>query len=230
MIDKPKRLINLAKICITIAETASVKVAVIKQHGKGMMRLTAAEVELASLREAAFTWLDSDYKPRMVLRPDATIAWMNLGARRLIERCPAKLVAEQMLRLAECSHDAQLHRFIEHLDAEPGSLAIKFEGEDSFCVFRGWRMPAIDRSCIEIRFSNLVNAPGLIDFASVFGLTASEARTAAALYGGLSARGIADGHSISIDTVRSHIRQIYSKMGVSGREQLFRQLDAFRID
>jgi DNA-binding CsgD family transcriptional regulator len=195
-----------------------------------MMRLTGAEVELAALREVAFTWLDSDSKPRMVLRPDATIAWMNLGAQRLIERCPALVVANHILRLADSSRDAQLHRFIEHLDTTQRSLAIKFEGEDSYCVFRGWRMPAIDRYCIEVRFSGLVDTPALLDFASVFGLTASEARTAAALYGGLSARDIADNHSISIDTVRSHIRQVYSKMGVSGREQLFRQLDAFRID
>lgn len=104
--------------------------------------------------------------------PDASILWMNSGAQRLIARCPAIAVVDESLRLADGRDDFQFLRFLEQLGWKQASLAIKFEGEASFCVFRGWRMPSTDRCCIEIRFSNMIHAPDLGDFAKVFGLTA----------------------------------------------------------
>lgn len=194
------------------------------------MRADTEDLEMTMLGEVAFAWLAADHRPRMIVRPDGTLLWANPGAQRLFQDCPGMTVAYDVIHLSDPAHDASFHNFLRGVTTGPQTIALKFEGEASFCVFRGHRIAGIDGCCVDVRFASTSHPPSLTDFDHVFGLTASEARIALALYGGQSARDIADEHGISIDTVRSHIRQIYSKIGVSGREQLFRQLDAFRID
>lgn len=195
------------------------------------MRADTDDLEMTTLGEIAFAWLAADHRPRMIVRPDATVLWANPGARRLFEDCPGMTLDHDVIHLDDAAQNAGFHNFLRSVTSHQSqTMALKFEGESSFCVFRGHRIAGIDGCCIDIRFASSGHPPSLADFDHVFGLTASEARTAIALYGGQSARDVADEQSISIDTVRSHIRQIYSKIGVSGREQLFRQLDAFRID
>ncbi|MFD1789254.1 helix-turn-helix transcriptional regulator [Sphingomonas floccifaciens] len=195
------------------------------------MQADTSDFELTTLGEIAFAWLAADHRPRMIVRPDGTVLWANAGAHRLFRECSGMSVAHDVIHLTDPDHDASFHGFLRSVTTtESHTMALKFEGEASFCVFRGHRIPGIDGCCIDVRFSSTSHPPSLLGFDHVFGLTASEARTAIALYGGQSAREVADEQSISIDTVRSHIRQIYSKIGVSGREQLFRQLDAFRAD
>ena len=194
------------------------------------MRFDGGTFKPSTLHSAAFDWIAVDHRPRMVVRTDGSILWTNLSAQRLLAECSGINAVDQVIHLSNPEHDAQFHAFLRNVTANPHTMALKFDGESSFCVFRGHWVESVGGCCIEVRFSSNNRSPHLIDFDHVFGLTRSEAQTATALYGGQSAREIADKLRISIDTVRSHIRQLYSKIGVSGREQLFRQLDAFRLD
>jgi DNA-binding CsgD family transcriptional regulator len=58
-------------------------------------------------------------------------------------------------------------------------------------------------------------------FAKVFHLTSTERRVVEALFAGQTAEQIGGEFSISIGTVRAHIRHIYEKLGVASREALF---------
>lgn len=57
------------------------------------------------------------------------------------------------------------------------------------------------------------------DLAAEFALTSTQGSVLASLVEGLSARAIAERHAISLATVRSHIGQILSKLGVESRLQ-----------
>ena len=54
-----------------------------------------------------------------------------------------------------------------------------------------------------------------------FGLTRSEDEVLQSLLGGMRVNEIAEARGLSVATVRSHVRGIYSKLGVNSREQLF---------
>jgi DNA-binding CsgD family transcriptional regulator len=71
--------------------------------------------------------------------------------------------------------------------------------------------------------------PAWADFSHIFHLTASEHMVIGCLLAGQSADTVAAGHGISLETVRTHIRHIYAKLGVNSREQMFRRLAPFRI-
>lgn len=194
------------------------------------MRAEGAVLDFGALHDVASAWLAADQRPRLVLRSNSRVLWINAGAERLLDECRGIDAVDGAIRLSDPEDDARLHAFLRDTSSAPQTMAVKFEGEDSFCVFRGRRIAGMDGVCVDVRYSSTHYRPTLADFAPIFGLTASEARTASALYSGQNAREVADERRISVDTVRSHIRQLYSKIGVSGREQLFRQLDAFRTD
>lgn len=67
------------------------------------------------------------------------------------------------------------------------------------------------------------------DFDKVFGLTRAETVVVKRLVGGEPAEAIAAELSVALDTVRTHVRRVYVKLGVNNREQLFSKLSAFRI-
>src|SRR3546814_4435442 len=62
----------------------------------------------------------------------------------------------------------------------------------------------------------------------IFGVTKAEQHVLADLLGGHDADHISKMRQISVETVRSHIRAIYSKVGVRSREALFHKLQPFR--
>ncbi|MFN3815124.1 helix-turn-helix transcriptional regulator [Brevundimonas sp.] len=67
------------------------------------------------------------------------------------------------------------------------------------------------------------------DFAPYFDLTRSEAAIVKRLVDGQTPAAVAEQLGLSIETVRTHIRRIYNKLGVSSREQLFAAVASFRI-
>ena len=67
------------------------------------------------------------------------------------------------------------------------------------------------------------------DFPKVFGLTRAETVVVKLIVGGAPADMIAEELSVALDTVRTHVRRIYAKLGVNNREQLFSRISPFRI-
>lgn len=66
------------------------------------------------------------------------------------------------------------------------------------------------------------------DFGGLFGLTPSEVEVVKLLIAGQRAEEAATSLGISLETVRTHIRRAYVKLGINSREQLFALLSAFR--
>jgi DNA-binding CsgD family transcriptional regulator len=68
--------------------------------------------------------------------------------------------------------------------------------------------------------TTLLPAPKLNVVSSALGLTLAEARVAVALSEGHSTTTIADQLSISVETVRTHLKRIYGKLGVERQSHL----------
>ena len=102
----------------------------------------------------------------------------------------------------------------------------------SHILFRLRRLETAGQSCavglIHQDCSELA-LPEFADLGAAFGLTKSEHEAVVMLHRGLVADQIAIELSVSVDTVRSHIKGIYQKLGVCSREALFRKLQPYRL-
>ena len=67
------------------------------------------------------------------------------------------------------------------------------------------------------------------DFGEALRLTRAETAVVKRILEGAKAEVIAEEQGISVETVRTHIRRMYGKLGVSGREQLFAVVAPFRL-
>ena len=67
------------------------------------------------------------------------------------------------------------------------------------------------------------------DLDKVFQLTPAEYRVLGEMIEGRTADAIARAMKLSIETVRSHIRHIYTKLQVSSREELFSKIRPYRL-
>jgi len=68
------------------------------------------------------------------------------------------------------------------------------------------------------------------DFAPHFDLTRSESAVVKRLVVGKPASVVAEELELSIETIRTHVRRVYNKLGISSREQLFAIAGQFRLD
>ena len=67
------------------------------------------------------------------------------------------------------------------------------------------------------------------DFHKVFELTPAETVVVKLIVGGAAVDLIAEELLVALDTVRTHVRRIYAKLGINNREQLFSKISPFRI-
>ncbi|MBX9460703.1 MAG: helix-turn-helix transcriptional regulator [Brevundimonas sp.] len=72
-------------------------------------------------------------------------------------------------------------------------------------------------------------APLWPDLGRIFGLTPAEAAIVHGLVSGSGAGELAVDHGVALETVRTHIRRAYHKLGVSSREQLYAAVSPLRV-
>ncbi len=188
-----------------------------------------AHLDVETLKSIAAEWLGVDLCPRLILAHDRTIRWTNARAREILAQVPTVLVAQERLSFRHAVDESRFGEFLEGNDEALRTTAIAFDGGASHVVFRARYIARYDNFCVEISLDHAGHSPKLANIAQVFGLTSSEAKTAVALFEGESVTGIASLHKVSVGTVRTHVRQIYAKLGTGNREQFFRRLQAFRI-
>ncbi len=71
--------------------------------------------------------------------------------------------------------------------------------------------------------------PVYVGLDSAFGLTAGERRVMMRLVDGDTLPAIAKSLGVSVETIRTHVRNIYGKTEVSSRAELFSLVRAFRL-
>lgn len=82
---------------------------------------------------------------------------------------------------------------------------------------------------LTIQRASLEQSSEWIEFRDVFDLTNTESQVLGECLRGLTPQAIADCHHLSINTVRTHFRHIYEKLGVNNMQDLQRKLSGYRL-
>ncbi|MDO1559674.1 helix-turn-helix transcriptional regulator [Brevundimonas sp. 2R-24] len=156
--------------------------------------------------------------------------WANSAARDLLDQ--GRQLALSGGRLA-CA-DRRWQRSLDELGAAASGTAIVLPpvGDCEALVLRGRTMRAPGEPVLLGVTAYSLSDTGrflLPDLRNVYELTPAEMRVLRCLMDGLTADGLAQALSITIETARTHIRRIYAKMGVSSREQLICLASRYRV-
>lgn len=181
------------------------------------------------------TWLDKDRQAKFLIDDQMHVLWQNrAGLVWLRDRhAPLKLAAGR-LAANDSSLRARLAAAVDKCQANDDraglTVAIKEQGaEHDWLLCLRHVGPLGGRSTLElaIRHLNSDQAHDLVGLRDAFQLTASEEAILAQMVKGNTVEVIASGTGSSRETVRTHVRRAYSKMGVSSREEMFRRMRPF---
>lgn len=175
-------------------------------------------------------WAESHAVPLLLVTADLTVLWCNPEAQTFRDRWPNIGVDAGRLFLAERHRTAALRDRLGTVGLTPVAWVCDITG--SRFIFK------IEPVCPEgqdaaflITIQPMDDTGRYLwaDVATAFGLTVSENRVVRLLISGLSVEALARDLSISIETVRTHVRRVYAKLGVNGREQMFSVILPYRL-
>lgn len=185
----------------------------------------------ANETDIALAFVAWDGVGRLAVDDSRRLLWANESGRHILEQTAVIEVVNavlvlpanddheafcQLLADAQCGavHVLGLHRTTAILVQRQGSIALR--GTIAHCLTIACASADPER----LRYP---------DFRIMFGLTRAEDRTLSGLLSGSPVEEVAANHGVSIETVRTHVRRIYTKLGVRSREALFHKVGAYRM-
>lgn len=185
------------------------------------------------LRDAALTWLDSSTVARLIVNQAFEILWANKAARlSLTER---EFIEEQdgLFCMTRVAVTAALQARLPELHDNDIVVHSFNEGDLRGLVVIIRQLPSQSTPeqlyGLELRWANEAESARYSGYRAYYGVTHAEDRVLGQLLKGHNVESCAATLNITLDTVRSHIRQLYSKMNVSSREALFYAMAPFRV-
>lgn len=188
--------------------------------GRGMR---AAEAFVADPDPAPYLHelVDAHPVPVILTDPLLTVLWSNVEGSQLLRGHRDFALRNGRLCLATQEATGAFRQFLE--SQANGVRAWLYVNDDACWLIRIQRLFPLGRSpgyAFTI-FPSGRDLPYVWPELDALGLTAAECRVLKGLLNGRAAQDLAEDLAISSETVRTHIRRIYAKLGVSNREQLF---------
>jgi len=179
----------------------------------------------------SLAWSAGFSVPALIVAPEMDPIWINRTGVSLLEAGEDFCLVDGRLACADPTLRGEFRDFVASVRTAPGvwvyganaSVRMLVRGEP---VEPSGRTPAIG-----LLFYAMDGEREHLwaDFGKVFGLTRSEVQIVKRVIGGEKAQSIASEQGITLDTVRTHIRRVYGKLGVSSREELFSMISPFRV-
>lgn len=177
-------------------------------------------------------WADASSLPMMILTADHKILWSNGVAIKMVAKAEDFQSMAGNLSCVDKVQDPAFRDFIAGLGDEPQAWVMHTPHEDRYLIVRAERVAPPGRPLVitVVVYSTSSDTHHVwADIGQVFNLTKSEVVIVKKMFHGASADQIADRLKISVETVRTHVRRVYAKMGVGNREQLFSIVNGFRV-
>jgi DNA-binding CsgD family transcriptional regulator len=170
----------------------------------------------------------ADARPRLVLDRHCAVLWHGPNVARLLgDLIPLRLAKGRLVAESAAGDDA-LAQFVERVGTECDRLLLRSADRRHWAMIQAWSPPdREDLVCAVVNLSipcRTVQESGL---AKTLGLTATESRVLDEFARLRAPKEIADTLSISLSTVRSHLKQVHSKAGVSSAVHLARLVSGY---
>jgi len=180
------------------------------------------------------SWVDADPIPHAIIDRSLRLHWQNRAAIALLKRSSELQERDNLLIALQPRNQSRLELFAAHAGSGAPSSMVILPVEEDYLIIRG-RPIGTQRSSERIGLM-VFSVKHFIDRSvvsddvkGIYRLTNGEFKILSALMSGMNAEQISGNLEISLETVRTHIRRIYSKTGVRSREALFAQLQPFKL-
>jgi DNA-binding CsgD family transcriptional regulator len=176
-------------------------------------------------------WLDGDRRPRILVDAELAAHWVNPSAEALMRSDRSVLHRNGRIVPKDPRMEGELRSFVAHATEDVSAQCVSNRETGDQLVLAATRLPAPWSHLVGITLRRISDdvIVRIADLRRPFGLTATESRVAEHLLCGETAEETAQSLNVSLETVRTHIKRAYGKLGVRSREHFFYKLAPFVI-
>lgn len=184
-----------------------------------------------SIPKLALSWIDHDVRARLIVDHRLRVVWANAAARVALAKRRDVEARGGILSATQPSAHSALVDFILDSGAAVSCCCVRRTDGDGHLLFRCQRISWEGYGLFGLSFLASGNdfQARYADLDTAFRLTRSEHEVLTELLDGQDADRIALNRGVSLETVRSQVRQIYGKLQVKTREGLFRKALPFLL-
>jgi DNA-binding CsgD family transcriptional regulator len=167
----------------------------------------------------------------MLVTTDLKLVWLNVAAEALMQKSQHLTLREGVLNTVDTARTPALRSFLK-ASSEARTHWISVLEQAAPLIVSAQLLSAgegPDLIGIGLHLTSPEDRYVWTDFGEALKLTRAETAVAKRILEGARAEIIAEEQGVSVETVRTHIRRMYGKLGVSGREQLFAIIAPFRL-
>lgn len=190
-----------------------------------------SNVEYGFLRHALAHWMETDAGARVLVDNQLHAWWVSPAADAVLAETSALVLRNGFIRTRENRFERQLREMVDNATREVTIQCIYDQRTEEHIVLTAQRLNAPSDHLIGITLqrANEDFVFRLADLRDAFGFTRTEGRVAYHLMCGLTAEETSRHLQVSLETVRTHIKRAYAKLGVSSREAFFHRLTPFIV-
>jgi DNA-binding CsgD family transcriptional regulator len=192
-------------------------------------RIPESKMKAGEAEPLLESWLGVGRRARLIVTDSLGLQWCNPAAVALLERHAPLVLCGDTIRPRNPADSRRFLDFVRAAGSETTVLCLTDHHHEGHLLVAGVRLPGRLVGVTASYASDEIEHHWA-DLREAFGLTASERDIAQALSSGFTAEAVANKLRTSIKTVRTHIRHVYSKLGVSSREELFHKLTPYMIE
>ena len=183
------------------------------------------------LDQAVVVWVERERRARVLVDDALRVLWMSSSAEQIVSGPNSLLIRNGHIRTRENRFDHRLRELINGASSQTSACCLHDAKTGEHLVLTAVRLspPSDDMVGLTLLRASDDFPFDLADLHSAFGFTQTEARVACCLMGGHTAGETAEDLGVSLETVRTHIKRAYAKLGVSSREGFFHRLTPFLI-
>lgn len=168
--------------------------------------------------------------PSMILAKDMSLLWSNSAADEILAAAQDFHLTNGAVACVDKVQGLEFRSFLAAVGSKPEAW-VYCQDEAARQVVRAESVaPEGMPAAVALMIYPIDGAERYLwsDFHKVFGLTKAETVIVKRIVGGETADQIAEELSVTLETVRTHVRRVYAKLAVNNREQLFSKVSAFR--
>lgn len=176
-------------------------------------------------------WMCSEERARILVDKHLTAHWVNSSAATLMNTSHSVVHRNGRILARDRRVDGELRTFVERATREVSAQCLSDPGTGEQVVMTAIRLPSPWEHLVGMTLQRASDdcSVRLANLEQALGLTRTEARVAHHLFCGRTAEETAEDLQVSLDTIRTHIKRTYAKLGVSSREHFFHKLTPFVI-
>jgi DNA-binding CsgD family transcriptional regulator len=162
-------------------------------------------------------WIGQERRARLIVTPAGDVLWISAAARALIDAGSPLYIQGGRLTGTTAQISKRLQSLLASVDAPAPCWVL----EESDAVIWAQQIEAVGPLRIGVTIRPIKEDLEITALAGARQLTVAEARIVGMILGGAETGRIAQALDISVETLRTHVKHVYRKLGVNSRGELF---------